>query len=175
MTRLLSLLALACAFAVTGCTQFALVEPQKPVTLDGVYRLDPQVAWSRLASGPRELWTIDGPRLNQVRFYNGLADGARLRDVSGSGDSPLPQFRKTMSPLEIRDFIVASFARDDQQNVVTSDLRPVGFGPDPGFRFEFSYATPDGLFLIAYAAPEIHYYDRYKAVVERMLASLRAA
>lgn len=190
MIKLRNLMAIASVLVMTACTQFALVEPQKPVKLADTYELDPQIAWSKLSSGPRESWTVDGPLLNQVRFYNGLIDGDSLREVRAKNTTPIPQFRKSMSPLEIRDFVVASFARDNHLDLTTSGLRPFDFGPDPGFRFEYRYATPDGLrkrgvvvgtvyegrlFLIAYSAPEVYYFDRYLATVERMIGSLRAA
>ena len=181
-------IAVAGMLGLAACTQFALVAPEQPVTLGGTYLIDPQIAWSKLSSGPRESWTVDGPLLNQVRFYNGLIGGSPLREVRVTKPDPMPLFRPSMSPLEIRDFVVASFARDNQQNIATENLRPFAFGPDPGFRFEYSYTAGDGLkkkgfvvgavhdrklFLIVYSAPAIYYYDRYRDTVEKMVASLR--
>ncbi len=190
MKRLTAAFALAVALTLSACSQFALVEAQKPVTLGGIYTIDPQIAWSKISNGPLEMWTVDGPLLDQVRFYNGIVDGEPLLLLRGPDAITLPRFRKSMSPLEIRDLIVATFAREGLQNVETRDLRPAPFGPDAGFRFEYGYLTSDGLkkkgmvagaihdgrlFVIAYAAPEIHYFDRYRDTVERMIASLRAA
>lgn len=182
-------IAAAVMLIVAACSQFALIEPEKPVTIAGTYVLDPQIAWSRISDGELEMWTVDGPLLNHVRFYNGIVDGEPLLHLRGIAADSLPRFRKSMSPLEVRDLVVATFARDGLLNVATHDLRPTPFGPDDGYRFEYTYQTRDGLkkkgfavgtihdgrlFLIVYSAPEIFYFDRYKDVVERMIGSLRA-
>lgn len=187
MTRTLAVLALAAAL-LAGCTQFALVEPQKPVRLGDAYEIDPQVKWSRLSTGPRELWTIDGPLLNRVLFFNGLIGGDPLFEIKQDINEPRPLFRASMSPLEIRDFIVASLPREGFIDLTTQDMRPFDFGGDQGFRFDFSYATEDGLknrgiavgavnrnrlYLIVYVAPEIHYFTQHRATFDRMLQSLR--
>jgi hypothetical protein len=188
MKRSVAVLALFATLALGACTQFALVEPQKPVTLGSAYTIEPHVAWSRTSTGPRELWTIDGPLLDSVRFFNGLVDGDSLFEPTVARTDQLPLYRKSMTPLEIRDFVFASLNRAGYEKLATDDLRVADFGGDQGFRFEHRFATEDGLrkkgffigainngrlYLIEFAAPEIYYYEKHRATVERMIGSIR--
>ena len=188
MNRLLTAAIVLGVLFVSACTQFSLVEAQKPARLGNAFEFDPQIAWSKTSSGPRELWTVDGPLLNALHLYGGLLEGDPLFEDRVSKPDPKPLFRKAMSPLEIRDFIVASLTLAKLQNVSTADLRPFDFAGNPGFRFEFAYVTEDGLrkkgfmvgavyddrlYLISYGAPEVFYYEKHRATVDRMVASLR--
>ncbi len=72
--------------------------------------------------------------------------------------------------------------------VEASNLRPTKFGHLPGFRFDLSFIYPEGLdgsgivvgaihenklYLILYVGARLHYYPRYRDVVERLIGSIQ--
>ena len=185
--RNFALLAFACL--LTACVQFTLVEQSKRVTFDDTYSLAPQIAWSKHAEGDVELWTVDGPLLQELFFFSGIADGKPLFPATAqSKEKELPAFDEKMTALEVRDLLVATLSRRNQFSVETTNLRPWQFGNVDGFRFELSLVTDDGLikqgfavgtirndklYLIAFSAAEVHYYGKYKDTVENLLGSIQ--
>lgn len=185
--RKLSLLAFACI--VAGCTQFTLVEQSKRVTFDATYSVAPQIAWSEQSQGDVQLWTVDGPLLQELVFISGIADGEPLFPPPPQGKSQeLPAFGDKMTALEVRDLLVATLSRRNQFSVKTKELRPWKFGDSEGFRFETTLVTGDGLnkqgfavgmirndklYLITYSAAEVYYHDKYKGTVEQLLSSIQ--
>ena len=185
--RNFALVAFACL--LTACVQFTLVEQAKRVTFDDTYSLAPQIAWSKHAEGDVELWTVDGPLLQELFFFSGVADGKPLFPATvQSKEKELPVFDDKMTALEVRDLLVATLSRRNQFKVETTNLRPWQFGNVEGFRFELSLVTDDGLnkqgfavgtirndklYLIAFSAAEVHYYGKYKDTVENLLGSIQ--
>jgi hypothetical protein len=184
--RNFALLAFACL--ITACTQFTLVEQSKRVSFDETYSLDPQIAWSKQSQDNVELWTVDGPLLQELIFFSGVKDNEPLfPTVTSNTQDKLPNFDEKMTALEVRDLLVATLSRRNQFSVETKGLRPWRFGNIDGFRFETSLVTEDGLnkqgfavgtirdnklYLISYSAAEVHYFGKYKDTVERLLSSI---
>lgn len=184
--RTFALVALACL--LSACVQFTLVEKSKRVTFDDTYSLAPQIAWSKHSEGDVELWTVDGPLLQELIFFTGIANGKPLFPPQPQAkEKELPVFSEKMTALEVRDLLVATLSRRNQFSVETKDLRPWQFGNIDGFRFGLSLVTEDGLnkqgfavgtirndklYLIAFSAAEVHYYGKYKGTVEQLLGSI---
>lgn len=183
MPRLASAIAIA-ALLLSGCAQYAAVKVE-PRKIGGVYTVDPQIAWDSMKDGKTELWTVDGPLLDAVRFVTGIRDGESLFDRPGM---ELPVYRPRMTEPEIAELLASSLAAFGYANAATSNLRPAPFGSLPGFRFDLSFTDSDGLdwrglvvgardgdrlHLIIYTGAAIHYYDRYVDTVERLVASIR--
>ena len=181
-----ALVAFACL--VAACAQFTLVEQAKRVTFDDTFSVAPQIAWSKHSEGDVELWTVDGPLLQELIFFSGIADGKPLFPAAAQAkQKELPVFDEKMTALEVRDLLVATLSRRNQFSVETKGLRPWQFGGTDGFRFELSLVSDDGLnkqgfavgairgdklYLIAFAAAEVHYYGKYKDTVESLLGSI---
>lgn len=175
---------IAAVLLVVACGRYGLVEPERQ-EIGGLYTVDPQIAWSKRRDGGVELWTVNGPDLEAVRFFKGLED----KDVllkEGDRDK-LPRFRKDMTASEVMEFVVDSLIVAGVNRVEATDLRPAPFGKLDGFRFELAFVTDAGLeyeglvvgtvvdealHLIMYTGAREHYYAKYKDEVERLIASI---
>jgi hypothetical protein len=176
--------AAALAVGLGGCAAYTLVEPRR-VRIAETYSVEPQIAWSAVASGKIEAWTVDGFFLQAVRFYRGIEDGEPL--VPGGPDEPRrPRFRAAMAPTEIVELFVDTFSR--AARIEVRDLRPAPFGTAPGFRFEGSWVTARGLereitaagavlhgrlHLIVYEGAALHHFGKHRDDVERLIRSVR--
>ena len=184
-----ALVAVALA-ALSACTSFSLVEPRGRVDVGDAFSVEPQIAWSRHRSGETEIWTVDGPFLQQLRFVKGLPDGDPLFKVRGRGmgAKKLPKFRKDMTAIEVAELFEAALGRVGGQQITVENLRPERFGNVDGFRFEFRYLTTDGLakegfvlgavkdgrlYMAGYWGTSIYYYPKHKEDAEKVIASIR--
>ena len=173
------------ALALAGCAAWTLVGTERQRVADS-YTVAPQVQWSRFKQGNAELWTVDGPALQALRFFEPIDDGDSL--FSRAGDDKLPSYRAAMSETEIQEFIVHSFERAGAAQVETMGLRPWRAGALSGFRFEMSFLSNNGLemlgtvagavhgqklLLITYTGTRVHYFPRWQEVVDRVLASIQ--
>jgi len=183
-------LVLAIVLPMTGCMQYQLAGAGDAIAMGDAFVLKPQSAWSRVDHGRVEMWTVDGPILEQVLVYKGLADGQDLLlpQPVGQEKKDLPKFQKAMTALEVRDLVEATFARADQVDIQTSDMKPWKFADADGFRFEYSFTTKSGLrkrgfavgtvyqeklYLIVYAAAELYYFDKYAGELEKVVSSVQ--
>jgi hypothetical protein len=174
------ILLLAVVFLLSACAHYTLVEPAQR-DMGGGYSVEPQIAWNRSVQGKIEIWTIDGPALAAVHFFNSISDGQNLFPFSN----------------EVQEFIVDSMMAPYPRSLVgpnmigtgvqTSHLRPFKFGSHPGFRFELSFLSEEGLeyegfvvgvikddklFLICYSGTREYYYPKYRETAEQIIASI---
>jgi hypothetical protein len=104
-----------------------------------------------------------------------------------SGARKLPRFSESMSALEVVDFFRASLAALEVSDFQPSDFRPAAFGDKPGFRFEFTYLSKDGLavqgfaagaiaekrlYLIVYSGAREHYFPKHRDDAEQIVSSV---
>lgn len=179
------LTALALALFVAGCATYSLIEPKRTAIGD-LYTVEPQIRWSATRIGRAEIWTVDGPSLQAIRFIKGLRDGDTL--FEGRTQAKPPQFKKDMTASDIMEFVIDSLSVQGGQKIATRNLRPVPFGNDPGFRFDVSLVSRQGLHeealvagavvrerlhLIIYSGPRAHYFPKYKPEVERLIESIQ--
>ncbi|NIM28479.1 MAG: hypothetical protein GTO67_17285 [Gammaproteobacteria bacterium] len=183
---------MAIAVLATGLSGCALpyFEPLEPTRVEvaGSYTVDPQIKWSRGKTQHVEIWTVDGPLLESVRFFDARADGDPLL-VPGP-DQTLPTFKKDMRASEVQEFVVDTLSASGASRVEASNLRPWDFGVLSGFRFELSYVNQDGLeydafavgaiseeklYLILYAGTRRYYYPKYRGFAEAIVASIQPA
>ena len=164
--------ALAVAAILTGCTAFHLVEAGR-VNIGQLYSVEPQRAWSRMVENGIELWTIDGPLLEALRFVEAVDDGEPLVYVRDGRE--LPEFRADMTPSDVQELVLDTLAAFGAARVEASGLRPFDFGRWPGFRFELAFVDDAGLevaglvaghirdqrlHLILYTGAQMHYFGR---------------
>lgn len=185
-----ALLVLA-AVLLAGCAGVTLVEPRR-TTVGDAYSVEPQVRWSSLpARTGMELWTVDGSGLEAIIFVKGVADGrpvVRGAIQDGPSEDKRPKFRKGMTPSEIMELLVDSYALFGNQKIETANLRPAKFGSANGFRFEMTFVLRTGLEMqamvagavvkdqlraIIYAGTRAHYFPKYRDTAERVLASIQ--
>jgi hypothetical protein len=171
---------------LSSCAYYTLVETDRQKVSD-VYSVDPQINWSRSKESTVEIWTVDGPLLQAIRFFDGIADGDGLFR-STDPNKKFPLFRAGMTATEIQELVVDTIANMGGGNVNASSLRPFKFGALPGFRFEVEFLSDDGLeleglvagathkerlYLIVYSGTRAHYFGKHKDDVERMLSSIQ--
>ena len=172
---------------LSGCAMYTLVEPQR-TEIGGLYTVEPQIPWSEATSGKTQIWTVDGPALQELRFINGIKDNEAPFGVEGQEEDRNPKFRKGMTFLEIKDLVVDGLAVTGAQKLETKNLKPVAFGDQGGFRFEMDFVTEEGLeklgfvvgsvikeklYLISYSGTRAHYFAKYKEHVEKLIDSIQ--
>jgi hypothetical protein len=173
---------------LAACTHYSLVEAKKQ-KIGGAYTVDAQIAWNKHAEGKVETWTVNGPGLEVLYFIKGLDDGDALfiRPRGTAKEIEFPAYRAGMTASEVMEFVVDSLGRTGAADLEAQGLQPAQFGPVPGFRFELSYATANGLemsglaagaviedelHLILYTGARVHYFPKYRNDVERLLGSI---
>lgn len=178
--------AVVIAASIAGCAMFTLIEPGRQ-KVAGYYTVESQIPWSRMQRGRIELWTVDGPGLQALRFFDAVGDGESLVDAT-SGQKTLPKFSKGMTPNEVQELLVDTVVAMGGASVKATGLRPFRFGALPGFRFDLAFIDKNGLelqglaagaikgdrlYLILYTGARLHYFPRYRDAVERILASVQ--
>ena len=140
----------------------------------------PAIEWNRLSHRPgkgrsTEIWTIDGPPLNEVTFYVGIRDDETLFDEVDRRDNPLPRFSDTMLLLDIPRLLQNSYQIGRGVTVYELEsAEPTDFMGQPGARFTYTFTASDEvrrrgeayamiwegeLYLVTYEAPAIHFFD----------------
>ncbi len=189
ITRCRQKMVLLFILLLTGCAQYQLVNAGDSVAVGDTFTIKPQREWSRIDHGHIELWTVDGPLLEQVVVYKGLKDGQDLLipNPLGEKQEDLPTFQKEMTALEVRDLLEATFARAQQVDVQTFEMKPWKFADVDGFRFEYIFTTKSGLrkrgftvgavhderlFMIVFSAAELYYYEKFADELEKLVSSV---
>jgi hypothetical protein len=149
--------------------------------------VDPQTRWSAATEGKWEIWTVDGPGLEAVRFLKGLDDGEPL--FRGRADAQKRmKFSKTMSPSELAELLVDGLTAAGAQRITVTNLGPQRFGSADGFRCELAFASRTGLeqrglavgaivagrlHLVLYTGARLHYYEAHLPEAEKIMQSIR--
>jgi hypothetical protein len=186
-------LAAGALVALAGCAQIVKVEPGQ-VTIKEALTLTTTSAWNRfelqfplsVAPGASEVWTQDGITLDALAFFVGIEQGKTLGAAIPGAGKKLPQFRSTMTPGEIVE-LYEQMVTQDGSTFALKRVAPGRFGGQPGFRFEHTITrksdnvllkgvaqgavVKDKLYLVAFTAPAIYYFDRHAPQVEPLLAS----
>lgn len=179
---------------VAACAPFALV----PASTNDVanFRVEADIAWNKLnqprleSSAPLAYWTADGPALNAMIFIGGVRDGQPVIKIQGdtNQDNALV-FRNGMTPTEIVELWEASTAKISQTTIAKgSNIEPVDFAGNPGFKFDFYYVTKDEvdrsgigyatvkdnrLYLIFYSGTKLHHFGLRLGSAKRIMETAR--
>jgi hypothetical protein len=162
------------------------------------FSVEPQIRWTSIPwSGKGKLWTVDGTNLQSLRVLTEIADGDTLLrgDIVAAGPvgakapkDKQPRFQATMTPSEIMDLVVDTWALLGASQIETSGLHYFRFGNRDGFRFDLAFVWPDGvearalvtgavarqrLYLIVYEGTRLHYFGKYKPTVDVLVDSAR--
>lgn len=180
---------------LTGCTPTTMVRPEDGLQeVADTYRVEPGIEWSRQHWRNLETWTVDGPQLQQLYFYEVRQTGDTLiaerfgQNVSARERERWPRFREGMTPHDVAELVTASLAQQGALDVRATNLRPARFGGRPGFHFDLHFLSPTNLdyrglvtghidaeqrlYLVLYFGTEVHYYGEYLQAVESILTSL---
>ena len=165
------------AMAVAG---WKLMPRAQPVAVaKSAMTVTPASDWNRWSSRPSkrgETWTLDGVALNQLSFFGGIAQSEPIYRERNRKDEPLPKFSTTMLAPDIVQAVEGSHRILLRTSLFAVDtMEPATLGGHAGLRFTYRYTVQDEevrrrgearaavvggkLYLITFAAPEIHYFD----------------
>lgn len=185
MKILRPLVALSFALVVTGCANLELVPADKLASVGNSISVMPQRAWNKIAKDP-DVWTTQGPQIDQVRFFAGVKSGQPL--LRGIRDDRM-NFDSKMLPNDIQDLVVATLQREGNKAIQAGNLAPCNFGSGKGFCFDLTFASPsdldmkglamarkqdDRLDLILFQAPVEYYFSEMSPDVQKIFASVQA-
>ena len=146
---------------------------------DSAITVTPPRDWNRLSAKPgkkAEVWTLDGERLNDVTFYGGIAPGEPLIRERDRKRKPLPRFTRETLLVEVPELLETTYRTEKGIGSFTL----LGSAPDrflgaDGIRFTYEYVDADNLprkgearailragllYMAAFDAPRLHYFDR---------------
>ena len=186
-------LAAVALVALGGCAQqLVKVEPGQ-VTVRDAITVKADIPWNRfqlqfplsVAPGASEVWTQDGITLDALAFFVGIENGKTL-GAAISTNKKLPQFRSAMTPGEIVE-LYEQMVTQDGSAFALQRVAPGRFGGQPGFQFAFTITrrsdgvllkgmaqgavVKDKLYLVAFTAPAMYYYERHLRDVAPLVAS----
>lgn len=181
LTILLSFLLIA------GCQTFQKTEAVR-TDIGEIYSIEPQIAWRRADREGIEIWTIDGPMLQQIRFLKSIGDGDPILLSNRKVAEKKPRFSSKMSANEIMEIVVASLDNGKRGQIKATNLRPMKFGSVQGFRFDLTWVSAKGLpysaivaaggiagslELIFYTGDSLHHFAKFEDTVEKILKSIQ--
>ena len=180
------------ALLLVSCGGYTLVNGGQEIKIGDVMASTPSKDWSKIKDGNVDVWTLDGPVLQQIIFVKGVKDGEYLIPIRKNGsaalDDDVPRFEKGMTSIEVVELFESTIKRMRAQKIEIKNVRPYKTNYTEGFRVEFSLLTENGLaktgssyavlkderlFMVIYMGANIHYYDKGKDDFEEIIRSLR--
>ena len=164
-------------FAAPAVAKWTEVAPARTPVAHSMLSVMMGAGWNRWSKHPiktEELWSLDGPLLNQIVFLGGVADGQPIAREANRKREPLPRFAAAMRATDIAELLERTTRITEAAPDFTTDaVVPTTFAGRPGFRLRYRYtvgelvrrgeargAVIDGrLYLITYSAPALHYFD----------------
>jgi hypothetical protein len=174
-------LSLVAAGAAGPVIANSLVSPgPQPKVARSTISVSPDGEWNRLslkAGKNVETWTVDGPELNKVTFYGGIAVGQPLFRAADKKNHPLPLVTPNMLITDIPTLLETSYRSQFNASQINIDSQePAVVSGHKGISFTYSYVRQDDevqrkgeavgamvgsrLFLVTYEAPAIHFFDK---------------
>lgn len=180
MKRVVIFGALCLAFAVPAKAH-KIVEPgPRDNIAKGTFSANPSTTWNRLQQKEgkyQEIWTIDGDQLNQILFFGGVPVGEPLLKERNKKTDPLPKVASNMLLPDIPVLLERTYRTQYGATSMTIGLQePATFAGMDGIHFEYNYTaiedeverrgeafaalTDNKLYLVAFEAPSLYYFDR---------------
>jgi hypothetical protein len=136
-----------------------------------------------------EVWTVDGDALNKVTFYGGIEVGKPLLKEADRKDRPLPRVTPNMLITDIPAILESTYRVQLGVSQMTVDTQePALVAGHKGLRFTYTFVRDDEdvsrkgeavgafvndrLYLVAYEAPAIHFFDKDVAKFRQLATSL---
>lgn len=171
-------LLIAIMILLNGCATWIRTGGPYEATKENV-TLDLPDGWMRLNSDKYLLITRDGVLLQRICVKN--------ISITDPLTHTKKKFRKGMLPLEASEVIVDEIASSSAMlDFEVKESKSAKVAGESGFRVEYSYRTVEGLkmqgvvyglmhgeafYLIEFAAPKRHYFDRDFKTFEHVVAS----
>lgn len=180
LARIGVFLGLSFALIVTPASAHKLREQGETVK---VARSDmvvtPNRDWNRLSRRPgkrAEVWTLDGPQLNDVTFFGGIERGDPLVKERSKKRDPLPKFSDTTLLIEIPELLEGTYRTYKRiGDFSLLSIEPTNFLGQDGVYFTFEFIdrdqlprkgearaaiVDDELYMITFEAPRLHYFEK---------------
>jgi hypothetical protein len=182
MFRLVSLAALL--LPLTGCVAgWQAVKPAPYNNADARYSVKLPEGWNQIAiPGDRVVASAYGPQLQRIEV-----DHAQLKQAFKAQKKDATP---AMDPQELADAVIAELkAQSGNQTIETLHVAPAMVGGTPGFRAElaskhtfqgdairykqvvYGVTNANGLYVLRYEAPVLHYFDLGLPAFEATVAS----
>lgn len=169
--------AAALVMTVPAAAGWKTVAPARVVVAQSPMSVVPDEGWNRWTVKPikkEERWSLDGPLLNRLSFYGGIAQGEPLAREANKKREPLPKFDATMRVTDVAELIERTIrVTENAPDYVTEAVAPAPFAGQSGFRVRYRYTSGEltrrgeargrivggKLYMIAFTAPAVHYFD----------------
>ena len=153
----------------------------------------PSYEWNKLSyrGGKNvEVWTIDGDQLNKITFYGAIEVGKPLFREADKKERPLPRVTPNMLITDIPSLLESSYRSQFSVSQMTIDAQePTLVSGYKGIKFSYTFARQDEdvvrkgeavgafikdrLYLVAYEAPAIHFFDKDVEKFRQLVTTLR--
>ncbi len=193
MARLILAATIAMALAVPAHAHKLITPGLKDKIAKGAFSAAASSTWNRLDQKEgkyQEIWTIDGEQLNQIMFFGGVPVGQPLLKERNKKLDPLPKVAGNMLLPDIPILLERTYRTQYATTFMEIGLQePATFAGMDGIYFEYRFtpvddeverkgeafaALKDGkLYLIAFEAPAIHYFDKSVGEFRNVVKSLR--
>lgn len=186
-----------CAIAISASAAHANAYGEKGKAVEVAnsgMTVTPPRDWNRLDAKPgkyAEIWTLDGEQLNEVTFYGGVEPGKPLVKERHKKRDPLPKFAATTLLVEVPELLEGTYRAGKQiGSFVFTGSNPDRFLGREGVRFTYEYTDEDNLprkgearaviaagklYMVAFDAPRLHYFERTLADFRALAESAKLA
>jgi hypothetical protein len=169
----------------------------KPGAVSGIAKsriaASPDGEWNKLNFRPGkqvEIWTLDGPQLNQVMFFGGVGPGQPLFKEADKKRAPLPKVASNMLLTDIPALLESTYrARGQVRQMTIETQEPAEVNGTSGVKFTYRFVQDEddvertgeafgavkngSLYLVVYEAPSLHFFERDAPRFRKLLTSIR--
>lgn len=190
MKKLITMAAAAAALA--SCAVMPETAPAGAFQTESQFAVTLPSDWSRWPSQINyatsgEYLTKDGMLLNRLHFVT-IEDGSAF--VRAGRDAEVPTYVEGASEFEVVELVTRSLALIGYNSVEAVEIRPATIDGNEGIRFGLignwenglnvrgdvaAVTEADGLHLILFLAPEMHYYASLADEVDQIMSSMDLA
>jgi hypothetical protein len=189
------LLSASSAFLIAGTASANSLVSPGPQEKIAKSRLSasPASEWNRLsARGGKnvEVWTVDGDELNKITFYGGIPVGDPLLREADKKHAPLPRVTPNMLITDIPAILESSYRIQLHTMQMSVDSQePTMVSGYKGIKFTYTFTREDDevqrkgeavgafvgdrLYIVAYEAPAIHFFDKDVGKFRQLASTLR--
>ena len=177
---------------LNSCAAYKLVKGGSEIEVGKGLAVTPSLDWNKISDGDVDVWTLDGPILQQIIFVKGAEEGDYLIPVRKAGslaiDENVPRIEKSITSIEVLEIFEATLTQMKAQKIKITKIRPYKTKFTDGFRFEFTFLTSEGLeklgstysvisgdklYMGIYLGAKIHYYNRGIQDFENIIRTMK--
>ena len=173
----------ALPFLLTATTAFAHKlhrQGEDTTVAESKLTVRPSRDWNQLGARigkNTETWTLDGPQLNDVTFFGGIAPGNPLVKEKNKKREPLPKFTNSTLLAEIPELLERTTrAYKSSGSFQIATIEPIRFLGNEGVLFTYQFTDEDQLtrqgearaaiiggklYMMTFEAPRLNYFGRY--------------